>query len=91
MTEGKFSFPIIHSIRSNTSNKELVNILKQKTNDVTLKEYAVSYMRQETDSFGYCERKLKEFEAVAKEMIVQLEVEGKKALEIILEAMLKIE
>ncbi|KAG3193954.1 Geranylgeranyl pyrophosphate synthase, partial [Phytophthora cactorum] len=33
LTEGKFSFPVIHSIRSNPSNLQLVSILKQKTSD----------------------------------------------------------
>lgn len=31
ITEGKFSFPIIHSIRSNPDDKRLINILKKRT------------------------------------------------------------
>ncbi|KAH7148643.1 isoprenoid synthase domain-containing protein [Dactylonectria macrodidyma] len=52
LTEGKFSFPIIHSIRSNPSNFQLVNILKQKTSDTQVKRYAVAYM-ESTGSFEY--------------------------------------
>ncbi|PHH66970.1 hypothetical protein CDD81_5322 [Ophiocordyceps australis] len=52
LTEGKFSFPIIHSIRSDPANLELINILKQKTTDVQVKRYAVSYM-DGTGSFNY--------------------------------------
>ncbi|KAJ5985904.1 hypothetical protein N7522_013100 [Penicillium canescens] len=52
LTEGKFSFPIIHSIRSNPSNHQLLNILKQKTKDDEVKRYAVQYM-QSTGSFGH--------------------------------------
>lgn len=53
LTEGKFSFPIIHSIRSNPQNLQLINILKQKTTDDVVKRYAVSYM-ESTGSFQYC-------------------------------------
>ncbi|CAI7674226.1 unnamed protein product [Penicillium manginii] len=52
LTEGKFSFPIIHSIRSNPGNHQLVSILKQKTQDEEVKRYAVQYM-QSTGSFTH--------------------------------------
>ncbi|RCI07498.1 hypothetical protein L249_4539 [Ophiocordyceps polyrhachis-furcata BCC 54312] len=52
LSEGKFSFPIIHSIRSDPSNLQLINILKQRTSDTQVKRYAVSYM-ESTGSFSY--------------------------------------
>ena len=52
LTEGKFSFPIIHSIRSDPTNLQLINILKQKTTDIHVKRWAVSYM-EGTRSFEY--------------------------------------
>ncbi|KAG6123341.1 hypothetical protein E4U13_007257 [Claviceps humidiphila] len=52
LTEGKFSFPVIHSIRTNPNNMQLINILKQKTSDVQVKRYAVAYM-ESTGSFKY--------------------------------------
>ncbi|KAH8698481.1 geranylgeranyl diphosphate synthase [Talaromyces proteolyticus] len=52
LTEGKFSFPIIHSIRSDPSNVQLINILKQKTKDDEVKLYALKYM-ESTSSFAY--------------------------------------
>ncbi|GKT60685.1 geranylgeranyl pyrophosphate synthase [Colletotrichum tofieldiae] len=52
LTEGKFSFPIIHSIRSDPSNLQLINILGQKTNDVEVKRFAVTRM-ESTGSFEY--------------------------------------
>ena len=58
LTEGKFSFPVIHSIRSNPQNLQLINILKQKTTDETVKKYAVSYM-EKTGSFAYCKETLR--------------------------------
>ncbi|CAG8085204.1 unnamed protein product, partial [Penicillium nalgiovense] len=55
LTEGKFSFPIIHSIRSNPSNHQLINILKQNTKDPEVKRYAVQYMKN-TGSFAHTSR-----------------------------------
>ncbi|KAK2625845.1 hypothetical protein QTJ16_005157 [Diplocarpon rosae] len=57
LTEGKFSFPIIHSIRAKPENMVLLNILKQKTDDEQVKRYAVTYM-EGTGSFEYCRKVL---------------------------------
>ncbi|KAI0535397.1 isoprenoid synthase domain-containing protein [Xylaria digitata] len=57
LTEGKFSFLIIHSIRANPGNLELLNILKQKTMKDTVKQYAVKYM-ESTGSFEYTKKVL---------------------------------
>ncbi|KAL8826816.1 MAG: hypothetical protein Q9170_007257, partial [Blastenia crenularia] len=37
LTEGKFSFPIIHAIRKEPANKQLINILRMKTSDEEVK------------------------------------------------------
>lgn len=68
LTEGKFSFPIIHSIRTNPQNRQLMNILKQKTTDDEVKKYAVKYMAS-TGSFEYCKVVLKELNEKAVGMI----------------------
>ncbi|KAJ4396249.1 geranylgeranyl pyrophosphate synthetase [Gnomoniopsis smithogilvyi] len=52
LTEGKFSFPVIHSIRSDPGNLQLINILKQRTSDEEVKRYAVKYM-EGTGTFEY--------------------------------------
>ncbi|KAK3309127.1 isoprenoid synthase domain-containing protein [Chaetomium strumarium] len=57
LTEGKFSFPVIHSIRSNPGDMQLLNILRQKTEDVEVKRYAVAYM-QSTGSVEYTKKVL---------------------------------
>lgn len=64
LTEGKFSFPVIHSIRSNPQNLQLINILKQKTTDDVVKRYAVDYM-ESTGSFGYSRRRLRSLQEKA--------------------------
>lgn len=54
MTEGKFSFLIIHAITSSRdANNEILNILKQRTEDVTLKKYVLKFMREKTNTFEY--------------------------------------
>lgn len=72
LTEGKFSFPIIHSIRSNPSNQQLLNILKQKTTDDDVKRYALKYM-DSMGSFEYCRIVLKELKGKAMGMIDELD------------------
>eukprot|EP00698_Gefionella_okellyi_P015119 TRINITY_DN4243_c0_g1_i1.p1 TRINITY_DN4243_c0_g1~~TRINITY_DN4243_c0_g1_i1.p1 ORF type:complete len:337 (-),score=51.88 TRINITY_DN4243_c0_g1_i1:25-945(-) len=57
LTEGKFSFPIIHSIRATPGDSKLRSILKQRTEDVDIKRYAVRLM-EESNSFQYTREKL---------------------------------
>lgn len=40
LTEGKFSFPIIHCIRSDPADTRILSILKKKTDDIDVKRYA---------------------------------------------------
>ena len=68
LTEGKFSFPVIHSIRANPQNLQLINILKQRSNDDEVKKYAVSYM-ESTGSFAYCRKILKDLKEKAMSLI----------------------
>lgn len=75
LTEGKFSFPLIHSIRSNPQNRQLINILKQKTTDEEVKKYAVKYM-ESTGSFEYCRVILRGMHEKAMAMVDDID-EGK--------------
>lgn len=68
LTEGKFSFPIIHSIRSNPANIQLSSILKQRTTDPDVKLFAVQYI-ESTGSFEHCRRKLSELTAEARALV----------------------
>ncbi|XP_003738171.1 geranylgeranyl pyrophosphate synthase [Galendromus occidentalis] len=45
LTEGKFSYPIIHAIRSEPADGRIISILRQRTQDEDLKKYAVSFLR----------------------------------------------
>jgi len=53
LTEGKFSFPIVHGIRANLADRQLLNILDKRPATPTLKKHAINYLRDKTGSFNY--------------------------------------
>ncbi|XP_054266724.1 terpene synthase [Macrosteles quadrilineatus] len=48
LTEGKFSFPIIHAIKSRPDDRQVIHILRQRTRDVEVKRYCITLL----DKFG---------------------------------------
>ncbi|XP_071107195.1 geranylgeranyl pyrophosphate synthase-like isoform X1 [Haliotis cracherodii] len=68
LTEGKFSFPLIHAIRSSPDNNQIINILRQRTTDNDLKKYCVDYMMK-IGSFDYTKQTLVSLEQRALELI----------------------
>jgi geranylgeranyl diphosphate synthase, type III len=72
LTEGKFSFPIIHAIRSDPSNLVLLNILRQKPTDPEVKRYAIEYMERK-GSFEYTKRVIANLEKKAIREVERLE------------------
>lgn len=78
LTEGKFSFPVIHSIRANPHNLQLINILRQRTHDEEVKRYAVKYM-EGTGSFEYTKKVVKELRGKAAKLIDELDGGSGKA------------
>jgi len=52
LTEGKFSFPIQHSINSRPSDDRVFKILKQRTQDIEVKKFCISLM-EEAGSLEY--------------------------------------
>ncbi|KAI9372585.1 terpenoid synthase [Aspergillus egyptiacus] len=72
LTEGKFSFPIIHSIRSNPQNHQLINILRQKTKDDDVKLYALAYM-ESTGSFKHTQNVVRNLRARALQLIDEID------------------
>lgn len=66
LTEGKFSFPVIHAIKhSESGNSEILNILKSHTEDDAVKAHAVLYMKNITKSFDYTRDVLRRLHAQA--------------------------
>ncbi|RAH65118.1 FPP/GGPP synthase family protein [Aspergillus aculeatinus CBS 121060] len=75
LTEGKFSFPIIHSIRARPGDHQLLSILKQKTTDEEVKRYAVTYMEQ-TGSFAHTRDVVRELRDKALALITEIDGHG---------------
>uniref|UniRef100_A0A2C9JG79 Geranylgeranyl pyrophosphate synthase n=1 Tax=Biomphalaria glabrata TaxID=6526 RepID=A0A2C9JG79_BIOGL len=61
ITEGKFSFPLIHAIRSNPDDNQVFFILRQKTTDNDIKKYCLQYL-EKVGSFEYTRKVLSELE-----------------------------
>lgn len=70
LTEGKFSFPIIHCVR-NANDSRLLSILKQKTEDVELKKYAQKLMK-DAGSLKYTRDKCVELKGTILSQIEEL-------------------
>ncbi|XP_055913833.1 terpene synthase isoform X1 [Eupeodes corollae] len=52
LTEGKFSFPIIHAVQNQGSDKQVLHILRQRTRDVEVKKYCITLL-EKLGSFKY--------------------------------------
>ncbi|KAB8346120.1 hypothetical protein FH972_023168 [Carpinus fangiana] len=72
LTEGKFSFPVAHAVRTNPANQILPNILKQRTKDDDVKRYAVRYI-EGTGSFSYTREVLKVLDARAMSLVAEVD------------------
>ncbi|KAG8930314.1 geranylgeranyl pyrophosphate synthetase [Tulasnella sp. 419] len=72
LTEGKFSFPVVHSVRADTSNRQILNVLAKRPSTPTTKQYAVKYMETKTNSFDYTRAVLTKLESQAREEIKRL-------------------
>lgn len=73
LTEGKFSFPIVHALRASaSSNNELLQILKMHTEDHKIKAHAVWYLRTVTRSFDYARATLRDLHEQARLAIADI-------------------
>ncbi|CAJ0574573.1 unnamed protein product, partial [Mesorhabditis spiculigera] len=73
LTEGKFSYPIIKAIKSKAAGNddEVLNILRQRTEDIELKKFCVSLI-QSRGAFDSTLARLKELAADIMENVQQL-------------------
>jgi len=72
LTEGKFSFPIVHSVRADTSNRQMLNVLSKRPGTPTMKKYAVRYMQDHTESFKYTRSVMKKLDEQARAELERL-------------------
>ncbi|KAJ3625166.1 hypothetical protein MTP99_018728 [Tenebrio molitor] len=85
VTEGKFSFPIIHAIHSQPNDDKILNILKQKTKDIETKKYFVRLL----EKFGSFEYTIKVLEKLRDEAVEEMnKIGGNSHLEEIFELIL---
>ncbi|XP_060801856.1 terpene synthase [Amyelois transitella] len=71
LTEGKFSFPIIHAIRNQDGDNQVLHILRQRTRDVEVKRYCISLLER-LGSFQYTRDTLIQLDAEARAEIASL-------------------
>ena len=84
LTEGKFSFPVIHCIKSFPDDHRLSSILKQRTEDTDVKRYAQKIMI-ESGSLEYTRTKCK---ALKQDILDEIQkLGGNPPLEKVLEAL----
>ncbi|KAG6917241.1 hypothetical protein DXG01_003273 [Tephrocybe rancida] len=72
LTEGKFSFPVVHSIHADTSNRQVLNVLQKRPATPTLKNHTIEYLRRHTKSFEYTHKVLESLERQTREEIRRL-------------------
>jgi len=72
LTEGKFSFPIIHGIQAQPESTILIDILNERPSSPTRKLEAIDFLRHQTHSFDYCQSVLETLEAQIRRDIEQL-------------------
>ncbi|KZT27089.1 terpenoid synthase [Neolentinus lepideus HHB14362 ss-1] len=85
LSEGKFSFPIVHAVRADISNRQILNVLQKRPSTPTLKTHAISYLRHHTKSFEYTRQVMASLEKQAYGEIRRLG--GNEGLEAILRAL----
>ncbi|KAI0667097.1 terpenoid synthase [Trametes maxima] len=85
LTEGKFSFPIVHGVRADTSNRQILNVLQKRPTTPTLKKHTISYLKEHTKSFDYTIGVMDDLEAQIREEIARLG--GNQRLEKIMDAL----
>ncbi|RFU31942.1 hypothetical protein B7463_g4440, partial [Scytalidium lignicola] len=72
ISEGKFSFPIVHALSKAGPDCEIIKILKSRPQENHLKAYIVRYLENESRSFEYTRRFLKELQVYAKGQLANL-------------------
>ncbi|CAF1088946.1 unnamed protein product [Rotaria sp. Silwood1] len=72
LTEGKFSFPILHAVNTRENDTRIIHILKQRTQDVELKRYCVQLLHD----FGSIEYTRQTCDELSKQVYDEIDVLG---------------
>ncbi|XP_017956576.1 geranylgeranyl pyrophosphate synthase isoform X2 [Drosophila navojoa] len=71
LTEGKFGFPVIHAVRTQKQDKQVLHILRQRTHDIEVKKYCISLL-EKLGSFQYTRKVLESLDAEARAELTRL-------------------
>ncbi|KAH8378934.1 hypothetical protein KR009_002143 [Drosophila setifemur] len=71
LTEGKFGFPVIHAVRSQKQDKQVLHILRQRTHDIEVKKYCISLL-EKLGSFQYTRKVLETLDSEARAEVTRL-------------------
>ena len=71
LTEGKYSFPILHCVRTNTRDDRVAKILRQRTEDVEVKKFCIRLL-EDAGSFDYTRDVMRGLDAEICEEITRL-------------------
>lgn len=71
LSEGKFSFPIIHAIRTHPEDRQIMNILRHRTTDVEVKRYCVTLL-EKFGSFSHTREVLGDLDMKARAEVKRL-------------------
>ncbi|XP_029048387.1 geranylgeranyl pyrophosphate synthase isoform X1 [Osmia bicornis bicornis] len=71
LSEGKFSFPIIHAVQNHSEDRQIMNILRQRTKDIEVKRYCVNLL-EKFGSFAYTRNVLEELDKKARDEVQRL-------------------
>ncbi|KAF8152907.1 isoprenoid synthase domain-containing protein [Crassisporium funariophilum] len=72
LSEGKFSFPVVHGIHADRNNRQVMNVLQKRPTTPTLKIHVIDYLKNETKSFEYTLSVLANLEAQTRTEIARL-------------------
>ncbi|XP_030572768.1 geranylgeranyl pyrophosphate synthase isoform X1 [Drosophila novamexicana] len=71
LTEGKFGFPVIHAVRTQKQDKQVLHILRQRTHDIEVKKYCISLL-EKLGSFQYTRKVLETLDVEARAEVARL-------------------
>ncbi|XP_013110633.1 terpene synthase isoform X3 [Stomoxys calcitrans] len=85
LTEGKFGFPVIHAVQTQKHDKQVLHILRQRTQDVEVKKYCITLL-EKLGSFRYTRNVLESLDEEARAEVKRLG--GNPHMDILLDKLL---
>ncbi|XP_040565275.1 terpene synthase [Lepeophtheirus salmonis] len=71
LTEGKFSFLFVHAIKTNEEDNQIINILRKRTTEDSIKKHCIHLLEQ-CGSFEYTKNVLKDLDSKARTEVHRL-------------------